>query len=105
VRRDGADRDVAFVGPVAPEESVGARRAVLDVGLEHLAVLLVRVLDRVELVGLQSRLGGFSSSRRTDFSTCLNNPSAFDAFAFLSFERFASEAEAAAWSFGAAATP
>src|SRR5487761_2560940 len=58
MRRNGDDRDLALVWTVAPEDAIGAGRAVLNVRLEDLHVGIVGVLDRVVFVCLEARVAG-----------------------------------------------
>jgi len=54
VRRDGENRDHAFVRPVTPEHAVGAGRPVLHVSLKHFTLWIVRMFERVILVRAQT---------------------------------------------------
>ena len=56
MRRNGDDRDLALLWTVAPEDAIGAGRAVLNVRLEDLRVRIVGVLDRVVFVCLEARV-------------------------------------------------
>jgi hypothetical protein len=51
MRRDGGHCNLTRLWAIAPEDAVGARRAVLNVRLESLRVGIVGVLDRVVFVG------------------------------------------------------
>src|SRR3990172_1204707 len=56
MRGDGDDRDLAFFRTIAPEDTVGARRAVLNVSLEHLGLGIVGVLDRIVFMRIEPRV-------------------------------------------------
>jgi len=56
MRRDRDDRDLALFRAVAPEDAVGARRAVLNVCLENLQVGIVGILDRIIFVRIEARM-------------------------------------------------
>ena len=56
MRRDGDDRNFVLLWAIAPEDTVGAGCAILNVRLKDLGVMIVRVLDRVVFVCLESRV-------------------------------------------------
>ena len=56
--RNRDDRYLVLIGPVAPENTVCARRAVLRIGLENLQIRIVGICDRVVFVRLKTRMAG-----------------------------------------------
>src|SRR6185295_17875178 len=56
MRRDSDDCNLALLWAIAPEDAVGAGRAVLNVRLEDRRVRIVGVLDRVVFVCLEARV-------------------------------------------------
>jgi len=74
MRCDGDDSDLAFFRAVAPEDPVGARRAVLNVGLENLGVRIIRVLNRVVFVCLETRVARVSLEELNAFYDLLEQP-------------------------------
>lgn len=64
MRRDGDDRQLTLVRPIAPEDAVGTWRTVLGISLEDLLVGVVRVFERVVLVGRQGRMPGIGAEVR-----------------------------------------
>ncbi len=56
MRRDGDEGGLAPLGAIAPEDAVGAGRAMLHVRVEDLRVRIVGVLNRVVFVCLKARV-------------------------------------------------
>ena len=56
MRRDGDDCNLALLWAIAPEDSVGTGRAILNVRLEDFRVRVVGVLDGVVFVCLEARV-------------------------------------------------
>ena len=56
MRRDGDDCNLALLWAIAPEDSVGTGRAILNVRLEDFRVRVVGVLDRVVFMCLKARV-------------------------------------------------
>ena len=50
MRRNGDNRNLAFLSAVAPKNPIGAWRAVLDVRLKNLSSRIIGIFDRVVLV-------------------------------------------------------